>query len=131
MQKSPAFRSGIYFSCSVCFYSCFQNTIPPACLPIFTDATFFKVTRSIISTDPGSPPIPSTDRKAYLLSSEIATPWVTFLLFGIFASSFRFFQIPNPRRSFSFIRYDQKFTIGSDIQVVRCFSTCHSMCYFP
>jgi len=56
-------------------------------LPISAIVTAFNFFKSKISTAPGSLPIPSTDTNAYLLSGEITTPWVTFLVFLNFASS--------------------------------------------
>ena len=68
----------------------FQKAIPPACFPIDTELTNLERLISITSTTPGSPPTPSTETNAYLLSGEITTPCVTLELLEI--NEGRFFE---------------------------------------
>ena len=57
------------------FYSVnFQKAIPPACFPTSAVSINLRRSRSITSTDPGSPPIPSIEINANLPSEDIAIP---------------------------------------------------------
>jgi len=60
-----------------------KKLIPPACFPVSTTATRSSASNEITSTEPASPPIPSTDIKAYLLSELMATPCETRLELAI------------------------------------------------
>src|SRR6478752_3897054 len=63
------------------------TSIPPAIWPTSALATRVNVLRSIISTVPGSEPMPSTEMNAYRSSPEMATPCTTLRCVGTRASS--------------------------------------------
>src|SRR5262245_39059584 len=60
----------------------FQKSIPPACGPTSTDATFASVARSKMSTVPGSDPMPSTVTNTNLSSDDTATPLASLRVVG-------------------------------------------------
>ena len=62
------------------------RVIPPACLPTSATPTRAYVARSITSTMPRCPPIPSTVTKAKRSSGVTTTPCVTFCALSILAS---------------------------------------------
>ena len=66
--------------------------MPPACFPTLTDPWSDSVSRFITSTFPGSPPTPSSEINAYLLSGETTTPCETLVVFLIFFKNLLFFK---------------------------------------
>src|SRR6267154_3528495 len=68
-------------------YSTFQKSIPAACSGTSTVATVLRAGKSMISTVPGSDPIPSTVTKATRESGATTTPCTTFRLVFNRASS--------------------------------------------
>ena len=58
--------------------------MPPACFPTLIEVMTLSSSRLITSTLPGSPPIPSTEIKANLLSGDITTPCGIFVVVASF-----------------------------------------------
>ena len=63
-RKARSFPDSPAHSLPDSYSSIFQKAMPPACLPISAVATRSIVCKSITSTEPGSPPMPSTETKA-------------------------------------------------------------------